>query len=171
MIDAPFKRNSKPLLKSIILIIITSCIALQTYAGIVKLACSGVELLYVCNIPEDPSLYPFLNYPMYRSAKPEGVIVPKFALIATYANGTEKQLTAKDFNLSDYWFNKGIIHSLNEKENSKVYEFIEAYERSGNQPFASLRLDVTPLAIERKGVIQGEAYTVNQVSTNASRAK
>jgi hypothetical protein len=163
--------RSKILPKAIIFFFILACTALQTYAGIIKLACSGVALPYVCSIPEDPSLYPFLNYPMYRSAKPEGVTVPKFALIATYANGTEKQLTAKDFDLSDYWFNKGIIFSLSKKENSKVYEFIEAYERSGNQPFDSLRLDVTPLAIERQGVVQGKPHTVNQIFTNTGEAK
>jgi hypothetical protein len=163
--------NSKILPKAIICAVIVTCIALQTYAGIIKLACSGVELPYICNIPEDPSLYPFLNYPMYRSAKPEGVIVPKFAVIATYPNGTEKQLTAEDFALSDYWFTRGIIYSLDKKDDAKTQEFIRDYEQSGKPPFTSLRLDVTPLAIERKGVIEGEPYTVNQVFANTGEAK
>jgi hypothetical protein len=162
--------NPKPLLKAIIFIFIVFCIALQAHAGVIRLACGGVALPYLCSLPNDPSLYPFLNYSMYRSAKPQGVIVPKFLVIATYPDGTEQQLTAEDFGLSDYWFSKGIIHSLDDKENAKTLGYIEAYNRSGKRPIASLRLDVIPLALERKGVVKGETYTLHQVFANEGKA-
>ncbi len=130
MTDARLQNNSKMMAKAIILAVIVAVISLQTYAGIVRMACTGVEIPLICNVPEDPSLYPFLNYPMYSNAKPEGVTVPKFSLIAVYQDGTEKQLTAEDFGLPIYWFNTGIIHAMNEKETAKINQFIETYQQT-----------------------------------------
>ncbi|MGC1308970.1 MAG: hypothetical protein WA885_17220 [Phormidesmis sp.] len=158
------KMTAKAAISSVVL----AAIFAQAYTGIIRLACGGSDIPYVCGLPEDPGLYPFLNYPMYRETRAEGTSVSQYTLVATFKDGSEKLLNAEDFDLSSYWFNSGVVKAFREKEDSKIAEYVETYNKAGNQPFVSIRLDDSPLTITREAVIESAPSVVKSFSINAS---
>jgi hypothetical protein len=143
---------------------IISILSLQAFTAVFHRVCSR-PIPILCNLPKEPGLYPFLNYPMYNKAHPEGVSVSQFTLTAIFADGTQKQLTEEDFALSLYQFNTGLLKSLQNDDRPKIQQYIKAYNQSNSQPFVTLQLESTPLTITQEGVIEGTNKVINRIST------
>ncbi|MGB7085868.1 MAG: hypothetical protein WBD47_09965 [Phormidesmis sp.] len=117
------------------------------------MVCTAATIPVFCALPEDPDLYPFLNYPMYDNVQAEGVEVSQFVLVAVFADGTEKALSAEDFEVSSYWFNGSIMNAFQKEDDAKIRQYVAAYQNAGSKPFVALRLDDQPLKITEDGVL------------------
>lgn len=152
---ALLRNNRKTLTKLGVSFIILTTISIQVYSAILRIACDFAAIPLLCALPDEPRLYPFLDYPMYSVARKEGVSVNQYKLIAIFDDGAEKQLGAEDFQLSKYWFTVGVLAAFRNNNHQKIKQYVEAYERTGNRPFVALRFDNQPLAISREGVLEG----------------
>lgn len=152
--------------KAVLSLAILVVVALQVYTSIVRAAYSGSAILWVRNLPEDPGLYPFLNYPMYRGIYQEDVSVPRHTLVAAFEDGTEQLLKAEDFGLSSYWFNTGVVQAFVDQDDLKIAQYVGTYQSAGGRPFISLRLDDSPLIITREAVVETKPILVKSVLAN-----
>lgn len=148
-------------------LIILVAISLQAYSAILRIACDFATIPLLCTLPDEPRLYPFLDYPMYSVARKEGISVNQYKLIAIFEDKTEKQLSAEDFELSKYWFTVGVLAAFRDNNHSKIRQYVEAYERTENRPFVALRFDNIPLVITREGVREG-TYKIGEIIPKTS---
>lgn len=147
---------------------ILSILSLQAFTAIFYRACS-LPIPFLCRLSKEPDLYPFLNYAMYSDIHSEGVSVNQHTLIATFKDGTEKQLGAEDFALSLYQFNTGIVVAIQNDDRIKVKQYIEAYNQTGEQPFVALRLETHPWKITQNGVLEETHQIVTSIATDPDR--
>ena len=163
------QRKAKANVKAVVSLAILLVVSIQIYTSIVRVAYSGSAIPFVSELPEDPGLYPFVNYPMYRGVQPEGISVPRHTLIATFEDGTEQQLKAGDFGLSSYWFNTGVVQAFIDKDDLQIAQYVDAYQKVGGKPFVALRLDNSPLTITRGGVVEEKPALVKSVLTDVEK--
>lgn len=167
MNKALFRNNRIAIAKIGASFIVLVTISIQAYSAILRIACDFATVPLLCALPDEPRLYPFLDYPMYSVARKEGISVKRYKLIAIFDDGTEKQLSAEDFELSKYWFTVGVLAAFRDNNHSKIHQYMEAYERTGNRPFVALRFDNDPLLITREGVQEG-APKIGEIIPKAS---
>ena len=140
--------------KGLISLVIVAIASMQAYTAVLRLACSKVSVPLVCDLPAEPGLYPFLDYPMYDGIEQEGVSVPNYRLIAIFADGTEQQLSPEDFGLSSYWFNTRLLPAFEKRQADQIKAYVAAYRASGSQPFEAVRFEDTSLIITREGIVR-----------------
>lgn len=159
------KKNYKFLAKVPVSLIILVVIFLQLLTGNLRF-CSNRNsafflLKIICpSIPDDPALYPFLDYPMYAGARYEGVNINQYFLIGILEDGTEVTITSDDLNISRYDFLRNILPQI-EKQNLQVIEkYVKIYEQKSHRNLINLRLENHPLVITRDGVNSSEKEVV-----------
>jgi len=142
-------------------LVIVGTLSTQAYMALLRMACNSKAIPVFCEVPTDPGLYPFLDYPMYSKAYREGTTVPDYTLVAIFEDGTEKTLTPEDFGLSAYWFNTSLLPAFQAKQASEVSAYLADYEAAGNSPFVAFRFENTLLTITKAGVVTGapEVFT------------
>ncbi|WP_139294981.1 MULTISPECIES: hypothetical protein [Planktothrix] len=118
-------------------------------------------LKIICfSIPNDPDLYPFLDYPIYPGARYEGVNINQYFLIGILEDGTEVTITSNDLNSSHDNFLRNILPQI-EKQNLKLIEnYVKIYEQKSSFNLVRLRLENHPLVITREGVNSTEKEVV-----------
>lgn len=134
-------------------LVIVVTISAQAYMALLRMACNSKAIPIFCDVPTDPSLYPFLDYPMYSESYPEGTTVPNYALVAIFEDGSEKTLAPEDFGLSPYWFNTRLLPAFQAKKPSEVSSYLADYESAGNLPFVAFRFENTLFTITKSGVV------------------
>ncbi len=155
--------------KALASFVILTVISIQSYAAILHRVCSRPIPLF-CALPKEPGLYPFLDYPMYKTAHLEGESIDNYALIGVFADNTQKQLAPSDFGLSLYQFNRGLVEAVKTDNLSKIRDYTSAYNQISEPPFVQLQLENRPLVITADGVKEGVKAEVNRTPA-ASPAK
>lgn len=134
-------------------LVIVGTISAQAYMALLRMACNSKDIPVFCDVPTDPSLYPFLDYPMYSEAHKEGATVPNYTLVAIFEDGSEKTLTPEDFGLSPYWFNTGLLPAFQAKNALEVSSYLADYTAAGNSPFIAFRFENNLFTITKEGVL------------------
>jgi hypothetical protein len=79
-------------------------------------------------------LWPFMNYPMYRTAHYEGTVIARFHVLGQTAERVEVELTPEDFGLNFRKFQDIAIPAIRRRDVAQVAMFAEIYrEKSGNR--------------------------------------
>lgn len=128
------------------------CIFLQAGSA-VRLFCLGETLSFLpatLNLACDPTLYPFLSYAMYSSAKYEGETVKKGRFQVKLSDGTEAAFDYKALGLSNYEFK--VYAAKLEKDEKTLSEAIKIYEMRNNQIIQELFLVVDTYKIKKEGI-------------------
>ncbi|MGD1804889.1 hypothetical protein ACP6PL_05540 [Dapis sp. BLCC M126] len=119
----------------------------------------GTALSLFCRFVSrcDPYLYPFLEYPMYSSAKKEGSIVSKLTIFGILEDSSEVSITNKDlkipdYNLSPYWFRRYYLPAIRRKKDKMINEFVDIYQKQYNQKLIGIRLEKQSFVISKEGV-------------------
>lgn len=147
--------------KLMVSVVIVGTLSVQAYMALLRMACNSKAIPVFCDVPTDPSLYPFLDYPMYSAVYKEGTTVPNYTLVAIFEDGSEKTLTSEDFDLSPYWFNTRLLPAFQAKKAVEVSSYLADYEAAGNPPFVAFRFENTVLTVTKAGVVTGapEVFT------------
>lgn len=163
MTSQPIGNKRQIVSKILISVVIITTLSAQAYTAFLRMACNSVFIPLFCSLPTDPSLYPFLDYPMYSAIKKEGVTVPLYRLVAIFDDGTEKQLHPEDFGLSLYWFNTRLLPAFQAEQALKIKSYVLAYEKAGNRPFVAIRFENNRVKITKEGIMSGvpDAITTN----------
>lgn len=148
--------------KTLLSFLILSVVSVQLYSAVLIAGCKVIKIP-LCYLPDEPGLYPFLDYPMYARAKAEGDVVKQRQLMAIFSDGTEKPLQAEDFGLSPYWYLATVLPAFENQKLDKIKTHIEAYQQQGNQPFVAFRVDVLPTTVSADGVIANEKIIGDRV--------
>jgi hypothetical protein len=151
--------NGSRLTKFCISSVIMTTLFLQFHAGLFRMACKVLDIPLLCRLPQDPGLYPFLNYPMYSSAKEEGVSVGKNKLIAVLEDSSEEELTAEELGISAYRFARDLLPAIKEDDRSTVIQYIDMYAPSHSQRIQSLRWEKNFVSITPQGLTSGQPET------------
>lgn len=148
--------------KTLLSFLILSVVGVQLYSAVLIAGCQVIKIP-LCYLPDEPGLYPFLDYPMYARAKAEGDAVKQHQLMAIFSDRTEKQLQAEDFGLSPYWYLATVLPAFEAKKMDKIKTHIEAYTQQGNPPFVAFRVDVLPTTVSADGVMTEEKVIGDRV--------
>ena len=151
--------------KGLISLVIVATVSIQAYTAVFRIGCSKVSIPLLCDLPADPDLYPFLDYPMYEGIEREGASVSNYRLVAIFEDGTERQLIPEDFGMSSYWFNTRLLPTFKEQRAEQIETYLAAYKAAGSPPFGALRLEDNSLTITREGVVREAASGAFTLST------
>lgn len=156
--------NNPAVAKGLLSLLIVATVSIQAYTAVLRVVCSKGSIPLFCDLPAEPGLYPFLDYPMYDGIEQEGASVPNYRLIAIFADGTERQLIPEDFGLSSYWFNTRLLPAFEDQQAEQIESYVAAYKAAGSQPFDALRFEDNSLTITREGIVEEvapEAFTLS----------
>ena len=101
-------------------LLIVSVISVQLYSAVLRGGCRVISLPLLCDLPEEPGLYPFLDYPMYSKVKAAGTAVEQKQLVAIFAEGGERVLRPEDFGMNEYWFIGTLLPAFERKNRQKL---------------------------------------------------
>ncbi|VXD11798.1 hypothetical protein [Planktothrix paucivesiculata] len=159
--DTLNKNNYKLLAKFSVSLTILGVIYLQFLAGNIR-TCTYLDsdfflLKLICpSIPDDPALYPFLDYPMYAGARYEGTNVNQYFLFGVLEDGTEVAITNEDLQTSRYKFLRNILPEIEKKNPEIIQSYVKIYEQKSQKNLVKLRLENHPLIITRKSINPGD---------------
>lgn len=143
---------------------------LQLHAGLLRMSCK-VLITPLCRLPEDPELYPFVNYFMYSSAKQEGDAVGKDKLIVTFTDFSEQELTAQDLDLSEYRFIRDFVPSIKENDHRIVRQYTKTYEASHHRKIQSMRIEKSFVSVTREGLSTASPITIATLYLDSRRVE
>jgi hypothetical protein len=105
--------------------------------------------------------WPFLEYPMYRTARSRGEEIPRYVLHGVQADSSEIELSPADFGLNPQKFRKDLVGAVLKGDEEAVGRFADIYaERTGGMTFAGLRLERRSARWENGEVVRLPAATV-----------
>ena len=115
----------------------------------------------------DPSLYPFLEYPMYSSPHYVGDVVDVYDLYATLSDGKEVRVLA-DQDFVNFWHYQQFVDAIRAGDKDLIGKFVRIYEQEYHVQAASFRLEDTPWTIQAEGPVEGERYIVTRVDVGGT---
>lgn len=102
-----------------------------------------------------PTLWPFIDYPMYSGAHYEGDAVPRLFVFGTLEDSTEVPIVAADLGLSDWHFRRHFINGLASGNDERIKEFVGLYGNRHTKRLVGLRLENHPVILSRAGLRSG----------------
>lgn len=86
--------------------------------------------------------WPFLEYPMYRTARSSGEAIKRHVLHGVQADSNEIELSPVDFGLNPQKFRKDLVRAVLQGDEETARRFVDIYaERTDGMTFAGLRLE------------------------------
>jgi hypothetical protein len=81
--------------------------------------------------------WPFLDYPMYRSARYEGSVIERYRVLGRLADGSEVEVSPGDLGLSFRKFRDILVAAIRGADRPRVAAFAELYRiRTGTRLIA-----------------------------------
>lgn len=135
-------------------VVIGTVLALQAIAGF---------NLGPDRIVRSPTLFPFLDYPMYGRARSEGDAVSRYVVVAIFADSSETRVRMEDLGLSFWHFRRGIVAALLARDRARLRDYASIYERRNGRRPTGFRLDDVPLIVTGAGLRDGEPTVVRRI--------
>lgn len=106
-------------------------------------------------IADDPWLWPFLGYPMYRIPHYEGDRLSRYRMFGILADSSEVAVTPSNLGTS-FWTFRRFAFALQNRDQQEIEVLADLYEqRHGRRPMA-FRLEDHPLVLRHSGVTEGQ---------------
>ncbi|MEQ8463036.1 MAG: hypothetical protein RIC07_05645 [Coleofasciculus sp. E1-EBD-02] len=112
--------------------------------------------------PPDPSLWPFVSYPMYNYAKYEGDTIKQYSIYATLDDSTEVLIKPEDLGINYWVFMYVFKGSLRLEKKEMIMNFVQLYESRYHTKIINLRLYNYPLVLLKDKIIEAEPQLVKQ---------
>jgi hypothetical protein len=116
-----------------------------------------------------PTLWPFVDYPMYSRPHYEGEPIPQVRIVGTLDDGTEVWIRPGDVGLDSWHFKIHLVRGLDTNNAARVRELVHLYEARHNGRLIGLRLENHPLILSRDGIRPGPPEVHQNLSFEARR--
>jgi len=90
-------------------------------------------------------LWPFLNYPMYRTARGAGDEILAYAVYGRSTSGEEYLLSAEDLGISVFKFQRGLVRAIRDGRAERAAVYASIYAERRGRPLESLRVVARPV--------------------------
>lgn len=104
--------------------------------------------------PKDPSLWPFMSYPMYSYPKYRGNTIKQYAIFATLTDKTEVRIQPEDLGLNYWIFMYGLKEALRLENHQAILDYVDLYERKQNRKVLDISLKIYPLELTDTGLVE-----------------
>ncbi|MFM6398252.1 hypothetical protein, partial [Planktothrix sp.] len=108
----------------------------------------------------DPTFFPFLDYPMYATARYEGVQIDEKFLYGFLESGTKVPITDEELGISRYQFLNKVIPGVKQKNDKSIEYYVGIYENKYQKILVKLRVENHPRVITREGIKLGEKQVI-----------
>jgi hypothetical protein len=98
------------------------------------------------------SFWPFISYPMYRSAHYEGAVLPRFRVFGRTLAGSDVEITPPDLGLNLRKFQDIFVAALRQPDMPLVDAFAEIYRRRTGMRLIAIRLERHGQVLTRDGL-------------------
>lgn len=162
-------------LKTLVSFFVISVIGLQaftsfrvyTYLPLVFPSASHLNLEKV----RSPQLWPFLTYPMYKSANYEGDEIVEYRAYAVFQDSTEVRVLPKDVNMGFWKFREDFVPAIRKNNRGRIQDYAYLIQEKYKRKPISLRLETHPWILRKKGAVEGASEVLTKVrfATDSSR--
>ena len=104
--------------------------------------------------PKDPSLWPFMSYPMYSYPKYTGNKIKQYAIFGTLVDKSEVRILPKDLGLNYWIFMYGFKEAIRLENSQDIINFVHLYETKNDKKISIVKLKIYPLEITKDGLIE-----------------
>jgi len=101
-------------------------------------------------------VWPFLDYPMYRTAHYAGEAVPRFHILVTTDSGATMEMDPASLGISFFKHLHGPVEAMQEGDHERFEEFVEIFEARQEVAVASARLENRPVRLDESGTVSEE---------------
>jgi hypothetical protein len=108
--------------------------------------------------------WPFMDYPMYRSAHHEGSLIEWYRVLGQCADGSEVELTPVDIGLNFSKFRHIFVAAIRSTDRPRVAAFADVYRVRRGTRFVAMRLERYGLVLTREGLRPSPTFQVATVS-------
>jgi hypothetical protein len=109
-------------------------------------------------------LWPFMTYPMYRSAHYEGTLIERFRVVGQTVAGAEVELTPIDFGLNFRKFQDIAVPAVRSRDMPQVAMFAEIYRVKSGIRLVAIRLERHGHVLTRDGLRPAQPVQLAAVS-------
>jgi hypothetical protein len=96
--------------------------------------------------------WPFMNYPMYRSARYEGAVIGQYRVFGRAVDGSEVEVTASDLGLNFRKFQDIVVAAVRHRDMPRVVAFGEMYRVKTGARLVALRVERHGHILTRDGL-------------------
>jgi hypothetical protein len=100
--------------------------------------------------------WPFLSYPMYRTAHYEGAVIERYRVFGRTENGAEVELEPADFGLNFRKFQDIAVVALRRHDLPQVTTIAEIYRARSGRRLVAMRLERHGPVLTREGLRSAE---------------
>lgn len=94
----------------------------------------------------NPNYWPFLNYPMYRTARSASDTIVEYVVRATTEEGSEIHVTKEDLGVNHFKFRGGFIAALKAGDAGRAQVYAEIYRQRRGRSIRAFRLSTREIA-------------------------
>jgi hypothetical protein len=116
-----------------------------------------------------PTLWPFVDYPMYSRPHYEGEPIAQFRISGTLEDGTEVWIKPGDVGLDAWHFSIHFVRGLGSNDAARVKDLVRLYQARHNRRLVGLRLENHPLILSRDGIRPGPPEVRQNLSFEARK--
>ena len=103
-----------------------------------------------------PSLWPFLDYPMYSDSHHEGDSIMQYHLVGVLEDFTKVQIGPDDLDMGFWRFRKNVVFELLRNQDERVNSVVELYQLKYKKRLREIYLENHPLILRRDGLVPGK---------------
>jgi hypothetical protein len=107
------------------------------------------------NMLSPPTLWPFVDYPMYSRPHYEGEPISQLRVVATLDDSSEVSIGPGDVGLDFWHFRLHVVRGLEMNDAARVRELVRLYQTRNNRRLVGLRLENHPIILSRDGIRPG----------------
>lgn len=115
-------------------------------------------------IEKQPFMWPFLDYPMYGSAKLEGAEINFESLIGILPDSTEVVIEPDDFSMPFFLFREQVLAAVRREDRDELQQHRAFYESRHEVQLIGFRLENRPLIVTRDGLAEGQPAVLHTIS-------
>jgi hypothetical protein len=113
-----------------------------------------------------PSLWPFLDYPMYAEAHYAAERIHRPVILGLLAGSVEVRIVPEDLGLH-YWLFQDFISALRHEDGEQLKKYVDLYESKYDLKLTGLRLENHPLALFREGLRPAPLQVIKIIDLDA----
>lgn len=111
-----------------------------------------------------PTLWPFVDYPMYSIPHYKGEKISRHFLFGILEDNREVLIQPQDVNLGFWIFEDQFLDPIRRNDQEKIRRAAALYENIKQQNLLGFRMEDRPFVIEREGAIPGKTKTFRMIS-------
>ena len=116
-----------------------------------------------------PTLWPFIDYPMYAAPHYQGDAIARVFLFGVLEDSTVVRIIAEDLGLGYWHFRKHFINGLIRDDYNGVKMFVNLYQNMTNRRLVSLRLEDHPLILAGDGLRSAQPQILKHLHLESAR--